>query len=215
MTDRSHPSELPRYADIDLIKTAQAHLRALSQANFAMVDEHTLRVASAPLRFLLIDGNLIRAWKTSGIGGPIQVEAYCFLSTPTADEVGFCGGGDLLPGMSFSTGWGNIKLGKKALDIDAFLNNPCIYVRGIRISRHELIRYIANTKGGTHYDPKGLSPKSRKDNFPLLRELEKTGFAGLGIKVNSRNLVHHELSSIIQSVLRSAEVQRLQAIAVS
>jgi hypothetical protein len=215
ITDQSRNCEFPRHADIDLIKTAQAHLRALSQADFALVDEHSLRAASAPLRFLLVDGNLTRAWKTSGFGGPIQVEAYCFLSTPTADEVGFCGGGDMLPGIPFSTGWGNIQLGKKTLDIGAFLNNPCIYVKGTRISRHQLIKYIANTKGGTHYDPKGLSPKSRKDNFPLLCELEETGFAGLGIKVNNRNLVHHELSSIIQSVLRSGEVRRLQDMAVS
>ncbi len=81
----------------------------------------------------------------------------------------------------------------------------------MRITRRELVQYIANTKGGTHYDPQGLLPKSKNAKFTLLRELEQDGLAGLGIKVNDRNLVHHELYSVIQSVMRSSQVQRLQA----
>ena len=197
--------------DIDLIKTAQAHLRLLGQANIPSIDEHTLRVASAPLRFLLVDGNLIQAWRALGLGSPIHMEAYCLASPPPIDAIGYCGGGDMLPGVPVSMGWGEVNLHVKTLKLHAFLEEPCISVKGQRITRRELVQYIANTKGGAHYDPHGRSLKSRSTKFALLRELEQDGFAGLGIKVNDRNLVHHELYSIIQSLLRSPEVQRLQA----
>ena len=99
--------------DTDLIKMAQAHLRALEGANIPSIDEHTLRVASAPLRFLLVDGNLIRAWRALGTNGPIRVEAYCFAAMPPPDAIGYCGGGDVLPGVPLSMGWGMITLRKK------------------------------------------------------------------------------------------------------
>ena len=93
-------------ADIDLIKTAQAHLRAMRHANNPWVDEHSLRAASAPLRFLLVESNLVRAWKALYIGGPIEIEAYCFASLPGRDSVGYCGGADILPGIPVSMGHG-------------------------------------------------------------------------------------------------------------
>lgn len=200
--------------ETDLIKTAQAHLRALGRMDSPWVDEHSLRVASAPLRFLLVEGNLVRAWRASGIGGPIQMMAYCFASPPGLEAIGFCGGGDVLPGVPMSMGWGDIRLKLKNLNIHAFLNEPCVCAKGLRITRRELVQYIANTKGGTHYDAQGLSPRSQNAKFSLLRELEEKGLAGLGIKTNDRNLVHHELLSITQSLLRSAEVQRLRTMTV-
>jgi len=199
--------------DIDLIKMAQAHLQALQQANSPWVGEHSLRVASGALRFLLVEDYLWRAWRASGIGGPIQVEAYCFVSIPGSDAVGFCGGGEVLPGVPFSMGWGDVRLQVKSLNLRAFLNEPCICAKGHRVTRHELVKYISNTKGGTHYDPQGRSPKSQNATFSLLRELEESDFAGLSIKTNNRNLVHHELFSIAQSLLRSEQVRQLLAVA--
>jgi hypothetical protein len=197
--------------DIGLIKTAQAHLRVLGQANIPNIDEYTLRVASGPLRFLVVDGNLIQAWRALGTSGPIYVEACCFTSPPPPEAVGYCGGGDVLPGVPLSIGWGGFELHVKQLKLSAFLDEPCISAKGIRVTRRELVRYIANTKGGAHYDPRGLSLKSKSPKFTLLRELEQDGFAGFGMKVNDRNLVHHELYSVIQSLLRSPQVKRLQA----
>jgi hypothetical protein len=196
---------------IDLLKTVKAHLAALWQASSPWADEHCLRVASASLRFLVVEGNLQRAWRASGIGGPIQLEARCFAVPPGNDAVAFCGGADVLPGVPVSLSWGQVLLVTKALNLDAFLLSPCSYLRGTRISRHDLIKYIANTKGGAHYDPAGKSKKSQDVKFDLLRDLEQNGLAGLGIALNGRNLVHHELASTIKSVLGSRQIQRLQA----
>jgi hypothetical protein len=196
---------------IDLLKTAKAHLAALQQASSPWEDEHSLRVASASLRFLVVDGNLQRAWKASGIGGPIEVEASCFTVPPGNDVVAFCGGADILPGVPVSLSWGRVELVTKTLNLDSFLQSPCSYLKGTRISRHDLIKYVANTKGGVHYDPAGQSKKSQDAKFNLLRDMEQTGIAGLGIAFNGRNLVHHELASAIKSILGSRQIQRLQA----
>ena len=153
--------------DTDIIKTAQANLRVLEQANSPWIDEYSLRVASAPLRLLLVDEILVRAWKASRIRGPIQMEAYCFESLPGPDAVGFCGGGDILPGIPMSIGWGNVRLRVKKLNICDFLKEPCICAKGLRITRHELVQYIANTKG-VHTTIRSCAQKNRKKkNSPL------------------------------------------------
>jgi len=41
----------------------------------------------------------------------------------------------------------------------------------------------------------------------------ENGLLGLDIKINDRNLVHHELSSVLQALLRSREIQILQSAA--
>lgn len=195
---------------VDLLKTTRAHLTALWPASSPWADEHGLRVASASLRFLVVEGNLLRTWKAFGIGGPIEVEASCFAVRPGNEAIAFCGGADVLPGVPVSLSWGPVELVNKRLNIDAFLQSPCAFLRGTRISRHELIKYIANTKGGTHFDPAGRSPKSQDPKFNLLRDVEQNGFSGLTIAFNGRNLVHHELAAAIKSILSSHQIQRLQ-----
>jgi hypothetical protein len=83
--------------------------------------------------------------------------------------------------------------------------------RDHRISTMEVIKYVANTLGGAHFDPEGKSSKSQKPAFDLLRRLEAGEFRGLPFVVNARNLLHHEILSIGQVVIRSPEVARLRA----
>lgn len=74
------------------------------------------------------------------------------------------------------------------------------------------MQYVADTKGAAHYDPHVRSARSKSAIFTLLGELEQDGFAGLSIKVNDRNLVHHELYSIIRPLRHSPQVQHLKAV---
>jgi hypothetical protein len=134
-------------------------------------------------------------WKASRIGGPIEVEAFCFEVPPDNDAIAFCGGADILPGIPVSLSWGQVKLATKRLNIDAFLRQPCAWLRGTRISRHDLIKYVANTKGRTYYDPTRKS-EPQNEKFNLLLGVEHHGFAGIGIAFNGLNLVHHEIASI-------------------
>ena len=92
-----------------------------------------------------------------------------------------------------------------------FANGLEIQVGSVKVSTVQLVQYVANTLGGAHFDPEGKSPKSRKPVFDLLRRLEAGEFGGLPFQVNDRNLLHHEMLSVAQVLIRSPEVERLSA----
>ena len=92
-----------------------------------------------------------------------------------------------------------------------FANGLLIQVGSVKVSTIQLVQYVANTLGGAHFDPEGKSPKSCKPLFDLLRRLEAGEFGGLPFRVNDRNLLHHEILSVAQALIRSPEVTRLIA----
>ena len=199
----------PSSTDTALIGTVNAHLGQLSRIAVYNADEVNLRVASISLRYLLVEDMLARAWRASGFGGPMTFRAWCITSAQGKNVVAYCGGGELLPCIPFSACW-NAELAEQSLDLTAFRKRPCIQVGNVKVTTVELIQYVANTLGGAHFDPEGRSPKSRKPVFDLLRRVEVEGFSGLHLKVNDRNLLHHEMLSIAETVLRSPEVLRLK-----
>jgi hypothetical protein len=192
--------------DIDLIQTAQAHLRLLrNEANYN-ADEAILRAASGPLRALLVEGLLIRAWKLIGIGGPITLRAQCIVSSEGSDVVAYCGGADMLPNISFAVGR-NARTAEKSLNLQDYLNSTRIRVGETEVSTKVLIQYVANTRGGAHYE----SGSKRKPEYELLADLESGKIPGPAIRINNRNPLHHEILSIAQAILRSPEVSYLSA----
>ena len=197
-------------SDISLIKTVTAHLKQLSILSAYNADEADIRVASGSLRFLLVEDSLARAWRASGLGGPMTFKARCITSTQGNDVVAYCGGGDLLPGIPFAASR-NATLAELPLDLSAFCKRTRIQVGSVKVSTIQLVQYVANTLGGAHFDPEGKSPKSRKPVFDLLRRLEAGEFGGLPFRVNDRNLLHHEILSVAQALIRSPEVTRLIA----
>ena len=70
---------------------------------------------------------------------------------------------------------------------------------------------MANTLGATHFDPEGKSSKSHKGHFDLLRDVEAGKIGNLGVLVNNRKLLHHEVLSVAQAVIRSPEVGAMNA----
>jgi len=80
-----------------------------------------------------------------------------------------------------------------------------------KVSTVELVQFVANTLGATHFDPEGKPPKSHKGHFDLLRDVEAGKIGNLGVLVNNRKLLHHEVLSIAQAVIRLPEVARLSA----
>jgi hypothetical protein len=195
--------------DVELIRTVNAHLKSLSMACAHDADEATVRVASAPLRVLLVDDMLTRAWHATGIGGPITIRAWCIVSTEGDDVVAYAGGGDILPGVPASMCRG-AKLAELVLNMKDFRNRTRIQIGSARVSTVELIQYVANTRGGIHFDLKGGRKASQKAAFDLLRQYDADIAAGLGVMINDRNLLHHEVLSVAQAVLRSPEVERMR-----
>ena len=195
----------PTQTDISLIRRVNAHVKTLSSLSVHDADEANLAVASSSLRFLLVEDWLGRAWKASGLRRPMTFKAWCITSTQGGDVVAYCGGGDVLPGIPISV-CHNATLAERSLDLAAFCRKPRIQIGTINVSTVQLIQYVANTLGGSHFDPEGKSPRSRKPVFDLLRRVEAGEFPGFISQVNGRNLVHHELLSVGQVVIRSPEV---------
>jgi hypothetical protein len=200
----------PTQTEIELVKTVNAHLKQLSVLSSAHnAEEADIRVASGSLRFLLVDDWLARAWRTSGFGGSMTFKTWCIASTEGNDVIAYCGGGDLLPGIPFSA-CRNAKLAEYSLNLHDFCERTRIKIGTVEISAVQLIKYVANTLGGSHFDPEGKSLKSKKPAFDLLRRLEAGEFVGLPFLVNDRNLLHHELFSVAQALIRSPDVARLK-----
>jgi hypothetical protein len=105
----------------------------------------------------------------------------------------------------------NATLAERSVDLATFCRKPRIQIGAVKVSTVQLIQYVANTLGGSYFDPEGKSPKSRKPVFDLLRHVEAGEFPSFISQVNGRNLVHHELLSVGQVVIRSPEVAQLSA----
>jgi len=194
--------------DIQLINTVNAHLRQVANSSTYNSDEATLTVITGSLRFLLADGNLARAWHLSNIRGPMTFRTSCIVSTGTGEVVAFCGGGDILPGIPGAVSW-NAETREKVLDLNTFCRAVRIQVGSEKISTVELIQYVANALGGSHLDPFGKA--SKKPKAETLRKLMSGEIEMSGIRINDRNLVHHEILSIGQILIRSPEVAALRA----
>ncbi len=172
------------------------------------VDEPTLLVASNSLRSLLVAGMLKQSWKASGLGGPMTFKTWCIVDTEGDDVLAYCGGGDVLPGIPISA-CRNAKLAERTLDLDTLCRQPRIHFGANKVTTVQLIQYVSNNLGGSHFDPQGISPRSRRHD--LLRRLDAGEFGRLGLEVNKRSLLHHEVLSVAQTVVRSPQVAQLSA----
>jgi hypothetical protein len=194
----------------DCIEKAKGHLAQLRGLGHDAT-EVALTVASGSLRILLVGGLLQDAWGRTGIKTSIIVPTRNIIA-PLADGiVAYCGGGDLLPGVSFATNLGGVRTEEVSLRLSKFKSNPRVRVGARRISTVNVVSYFANTRGGTHYDPELKSARAKQRAvFETLRRLEHGEIRGPSIsKVNGRNLLHHELLSIAQDLLKSKQVAAL------
>lgn len=197
----------PLEEDYELIATVNAHLKAVEAIANHDADEATLRAATGALRFLLADDHLSRAWRASGIGGPMTFRAWCIESISSGDVLVFCGGGDLLPGIPMSICRG-ARLKEKTLNLRGLCNETRIQVGNVEISTVEFIKYFANARGGSHYDLVGKAAK--KPKAEVLSRVSTGEFNGIGMRINERDLLHHEILSIAQAIVRSPEVVKLR-----
>jgi hypothetical protein len=169
-----------------------------------------LSAISGNLRFLLSDGQLARAWRSAKIGGPMIFSTWMIKSIDGPDAIAICGGADLLPTVPFSVSR-NATVKPVSVDLSTFCNMVRVQRDGCKATTLDVVKFFANTMGGSHLDPHGVNPKSRKDTYDMLRDL-RDGNIGMFVgTVNDKSIVHHELLSIAQAVLRSAQVEQLLA----
>lgn len=86
-----------------------------------------------------------------------------------------------------------------------FKESCAIYAEFKKITRQQVIQYISNTQGGSHWDPefKGAKPKAR-ENFEILSYLGKSQ------SIQQRNSIFFAFMSIAQSIVDADDTKRLE-----
>lgn len=80
-----------------------------------------------------------------------------------------------------------------------YLQSCAIYSCPIKIARERIVRYVADTRGGTHYD-RGGSKKKKAEDYSILDSIS------LGDDMHGRDPVFLSFLSICQEITKSADV---------
>lgn len=217
--------------DHDLIAIVAEDLGYLADEWNQDIDDASLRRASTVLRSLLIEGQLQKV-------ANMLNEEICVMAPEISKQedelndpsiVFYQAGGANHKGMQVQF----VKQMNRALSseeikknyekqknligqsypvkLSKFMKQTSFMINGVRINREEVVKYIANKRGGVHYD------RSRNTEKPGSKgELEKKfslldGIHG-GIVTADKNSVYYELLSIGQRLISSHDVQRIRQI---
>ena len=170
-----------------LIATVAEDLEWLSSTWGPDISEPDIRRGSAVLRRLLVEGAYGQAWRGIGFAAQPKLRAVDLdfeLSKHTIDKVyyAFAGGAEFRGGFwagvvcievsnsdSSRSGQPASKDGPEEKDyyLSDFLSSSSACVDGLLISRREVIKYIANVRGGVH-----VNPKKREEQKALIRKAE-------------------------------------------
>lgn len=187
------------------------------------ISDTSIRRGSASLRNLLHEGKLQLAWKQVGfVKQPI-------ILAPTLDHyldkfnIGIiesiqAGGALSKYGTASSIALFNKALSEaeikvlhsiddytlKQFCLNEYLDSTCIIIKGKKISRKELIGYISNKLGGTHFDQDRNINKELEQKFILLDDYRKT------TTVIERNPIMFELLSTIHYLQNSDDIIKLR-----
>jgi hypothetical protein len=197
----------------ELIRVVVSDLDHLAGTwNQKLVSDDDLRRGSAQLRHLLIEGNLLRAWRAMGFDKQPIIPAprlESCLQNHASIVIGVAGGGEyegikaalaLMREAGVESPPANEEEVAHPFKLTKFITSCSLVVNGKRIKREEIIKYVANKLGGTHYDQRRLEPAfSALDN------------AASAINFLGKNAVYFELLSIGQLVANAPDIVALRA----
>ena len=218
--------------DLEFIRITASDLKFLENAARPTATDDELRRLSVTLRNLLIYEHIRKAWKLLGLQPKSPTILASRLRTDLVAPGGFASaGGAELPGALISqTSFSNsfmtlpemLKMAKKVTLADAmpfpfplsdYLVSCSILSKGHRITRQQVVLYVAVKKGGAHWDA-----KRKKDEvaYKLLDDLPDIFIGGrydtAGKVIDkAKNPIFFEILSIGQQVFRSQDMQRLIA----
>lgn len=214
----------------ELVDVTFADLGHIAKEAGPECDDHQLRRVSVQLRNLLIEDCLVRSWKLLQLQPKSPAIVAPRLRTDELGPADFAvaGGGNLggvsiggiqsMPGRVLSPD--EVKAlyeqGKKdtehAFSVSEYKDSCAIYCSGQKISRRQLVQYVANKKGGAHLDN---TRKKDEQAYSALDSALKAPmvFGGrLGQDAKSdlpgKNAVYLELLSIGQHLTNSPDVKR-------
>jgi len=186
------------------------------------IDDESLRRNSLVLRRLLVEQDLLKAWRKVGFGDEPMIEAPTLkehLKTCPLQDVRFAtAGGASYRGIQIAALFlrrraatpEQIRRGSalgpyvfKLHRFQEFIESPCMIAKGTAVTRRDLIRYVANKLGGAHTDKRRDTARPLDAIFKLLDEIFQT------TQVAGKNAIYYELLSIGQSMIRSEDINRL------
>jgi len=204
----------------ELLKIVREDLNYLENNWNDNATEDLLRISSTILRRLIVEGMLQRAWKEHGNSKEPIIRAPHFgamLATVYLKWLDYAvAGGGSSKGIRFRffTKF-NVKNPPKKISgkageisvlsdfnfsLSEYKKSPCIYFRGTKITRLQLIRYICNTKGGAHF---GKGKNAELKIYDLLDRLNDE------LKIANNQCVFYELLSMGQHLTSSVDIQKL------
>jgi hypothetical protein len=213
----------------ELVEVALEDLRHIAKETQPECDDHQLRRVSVQLRHLLIEDAFVRSWKLLQMQpkSPMVVAPRLRTDDLGPNDFAVAGGGDL-GGVSV----GNAKVWDRALSaeevkavyerekndmaytfsLSEYKDSCAVYVMGRKISRKQLVQYIANKKGGAHLDHER---KKDEEAYAALDNALASSlvFGGRPAQNNQPNLpgknaVYLELLSIGQYLTNSPDTRR-------
>lgn len=183
------------------------------------VDDDSLRRSSTVLRRLLVEGELLRAWRDLGMPKQPIVTApslEAWLGGIPYDRVAWAnaGGakyrsvevaGTLQVRGDLPTEWRQ-RSGQsdpeRTMSLKRFVESPCIVVRGQLVTRRDVIKYVANKLGGAHpIDTKRDANNPQDKKYLLLDSVHNV------YTVADKEAIYFELLSIGQCAVRAPDIR--------
>jgi hypothetical protein len=214
--------------DHNLVDTVTSDLQFLRANWRPHADDHVLRRSSNVLRMLVVDQLYGQAWRAAGLEREPQVEVVdlsLLMSSLQPEWVAFAmAGGGSYNGMTFGTAFSfTDEIGLQAytefmqpyihsrpttiMPLSRFRESLCMIVYGVRVTRRHIIQYVANKRGGAHFDP--TRNKSGDLVFHALDHITDTPTnAPIQLGAPPKPLVYHELLAIGRCLAQTPDTQR-------
>ena len=191
------------------------------------VSDASLRRSSPILRRLLVDDLLQRAWRDLNLdrqpivrAPSLEVKLRNFaLRKITYAQAGGAKhrevvvttvieyGDYLSPEQALQAFGSGPDAPERDFSLRRFVEGTCIVVKGTAISRHILVKYVANKLGGVHLDPSRDLNKEEELKFSLLDEVRAERVTA------DKPAIYFEYLSIGQALINSPDIDRFLAIA--
>lgn len=215
----------------ELVRTVLADLKYLRDEWDEAIEEDALRRNSPVLRRLLIEGDYSRAWRAVGLAKEPRIKSFDMAAQVqglTPERISFAqhGGANyngmrVLGATAYSGVLSDAEMKARAERTLAMVNNmaqcgltefmkqTCMFVGGrgaglpaLPVTRHQLIKYVANKRGGAHYDT-SRSPLNKSEMVYLALD----GVFKMGSCVAELQSAYFELLSIGRAIADSDDAQ--------
>jgi hypothetical protein len=196
----------------ELVELALEDLRHIARETSPDCDDHQLRRMSVQLRSLLVQEDyLVRSWKLLELQpkSPTIIAPRLRTDGFGPDDFAVAGGGDAgdMAVANFRFRHGSAPLPENSdhehsFSLSDYKQSCAVYVRGQKVSRRQLVLYVAHKKGGSHLD------HTRKKDEQAYSALDAAIESGRWFGASKKNTVYLELLSIGQHLTSSPDIRR-------